>query len=148
MEDVNHVRKNSFDLWFYKYSGELYHEFCQESFKILGGPLNCNSKKVLYLLKFKICGAAPYYAKTDVQLLYRFNNYKSKHRTFRKSNQKVPWKHFHTDHALMTAGKLMMSNKQWETHVELKERVTFWQHRPKWKRRVPILIEQDSLSQP
>ena len=38
-------------------------EACREIFKIQSGPLNCNSEKVLYLLKCKVCGDAPYVGK-------------------------------------------------------------------------------------
>ena len=34
-------------------------EACQETFKIQGGPLSCDSEKVLYLLKVKVCGEVP-----------------------------------------------------------------------------------------
>ena len=33
---------------------------CGEVFKVQGGPLNCNSEKVLYLLRCKICDYTPY----------------------------------------------------------------------------------------
>ena len=33
---------------------------CGEVFKIQSGPLNCNSEKVLYLLRCKICHDTPY----------------------------------------------------------------------------------------
>ena len=32
---------------------------CRENFKIQSGPLNCDSDKVLYLLKCKVCVEAP-----------------------------------------------------------------------------------------
>ena len=35
-------------------------EACREIFKIQSGPLNCNSEKVLYHFKCKVCGEAPY----------------------------------------------------------------------------------------
>ena len=38
-------------------------EACGEIFKIQSGPLNCNSENVLYLLKCKVCGDAPYIGK-------------------------------------------------------------------------------------
>ena len=38
-----------------------------ETFKIQSGTLNCNSQKVVYLLKFRICGEAPYVAKTKTK---------------------------------------------------------------------------------
>ena len=34
-----------------------------ESFKIQKGPLTCDSEKVLYLLKCKVCGEVPYFGK-------------------------------------------------------------------------------------
>ena len=53
-------------------------EACREIFKIQSGPLKCNSEKVLYLLKCKVCGEAPYVGKAKTKFRYRFNNYKSK----------------------------------------------------------------------
>ena len=50
-------------------------EACGEIFKIQSGPLNCNSEKVLYLLKCKLCGEAPYVGKAKTKFRYRFNNY-------------------------------------------------------------------------
>ena len=38
-----------------------------EVFKIQSGPLNCNSEKVLYLLKCKVCGEAPYVGKVKTK---------------------------------------------------------------------------------
>ena len=67
-----------------------------ETFKIQKDPLNCDSEKVLHLLKCKVCGWVSYVRKAKTKFRYRFNNYKSKHRAFRKSNQKVSQKHFHT----------------------------------------------------
>ena len=56
---------------------------CQETFKIQKGPLNCDSEKVLYLRKCKVCGGVPYVRKAKTKFRYKFNNYKSKHRAFR-----------------------------------------------------------------
>ena len=39
----------------------------REIFKIQSGPLNCNSEKVLYVLKCKVCGEAPYVAKAKTK---------------------------------------------------------------------------------
>ena len=72
-------------------------EACWEIFKIQSGPLNCNLEKVLYLVKCKVCGEAPYLGKDKTKFRYSLNNYKSKHRAFRKGNQKIPEKRFH-DH--------------------------------------------------
>ena len=57
---------------------------CEEVFKIQSGPLNCNSEKVLYLLRCKICDDTPYVGKAKTKFRLRFNNYKSKHPSFRK----------------------------------------------------------------
>ena len=64
---------------------------------MISGPLTCDSGKVLYLLKWKVCGEVPYVRKTKTKFRYRFNNCKSKHRAFRKYNfyQKVLQKPFH-----------------------------------------------------
>ena len=65
-------------------------EACQETFKIQSGPLTWDSKKVLYLLKWKICSVIPYVGKAKTKFLYSsFNNYKSKRRAFTKGNRKV-----------------------------------------------------------
>ena len=110
-------------------------EACQETFKIQKGPLNCDSEKVLYLLKCKVCGGVPYVGKAKTKFRYRFNNYKSKHRAFRKGNQKVPQKRFHAHYCLDGHSGIDDWNfvifEQCETHEQLKERETFWQHRLK-----------------
>ena len=51
-------------------------ETCDETFKIQSGLLNCNSEKVLCLLKCKVCGEAPYVGKVKTKFWYRFNKYK------------------------------------------------------------------------
>ena len=42
-------------------------EASQETFKILSGPLNCDSEKVLSLLKCKVCGKVIYFGKTKTR---------------------------------------------------------------------------------
>ena len=110
-------------------------EACQETFKIQSGPLTCDSEKVLYLLKCKICGEVPYVGKAKTKLRYRFNNYKSKHRAFRKGNRKVSQKLFHTHYCLDGHSGIedwdFVIFEQCETHAQLKERETFWQQRLK-----------------
>ena len=69
-------------------------EACGETFKIQSGPLNCNSEKV------PLCGEAPYVGKAKTNFRYRFNDYKSKHRAFRKGNQKIPHKRFHDNYCV------------------------------------------------
>ena len=95
--------------------------------------MNCDSEKVLYLLKCKVCGGGPYVGKAKTKFRYRFNNHKSKHRAFRKGNQKVPEKRFHAYYCL--DGHIGIDDwnfiifEQCETHEQLKERETFRQHR-------------------
>ena len=67
-----------------------------EEFKIQSGALNCNSEKVLFLPRCKICDDIPYVGKAKTKFRVRFNNYKSKHRPFRKGKQNVPQKRFHS----------------------------------------------------
>ena len=45
-------------------------EACKETFKIQEGPLNCDSKNVLYLLKCKFCGGVPYVGKAKTKSRY------------------------------------------------------------------------------
>ena len=100
-----------------------------EIFKIQSCPLKCYSEKVLYLLKCKVCGETPYVGKSKTKFRYRFNNYKSKHRAFRKENRKTPQKQFH-DHRCLD-GHLGTDDwdftlfQQCETHKQLKERENF-----------------------
>ena len=99
---------------------------CQETFKIQKGSLNCDCQKVLYLLKCKVCVEVPYVGKVKTKFRYRFNNYKSKHRTFRKGKQKVPRKRFHAHYCLDGQSGIddwdFVIFEQCETHEQLKER--------------------------
>ena len=110
-------------------------EACGETFKIQSGTLNCNLEKVLYLLKCKVCGEGPYVGKAKTKFRYRFSNYKGIPRAFRKGNRKIPQKLFH-DHYYLH-GHLGIDDwdftlfEQCETHKQLKERETFWQHQLK-----------------
>ena len=107
-------------------------EACQETFKIQEGPLNCDSEKVLYLLKCKVCSEVPYVGKEKTHLRYRFNIYKSKHRAFTKGSHKVLQKRFYAHYCLYGHSGIDDWNfvifEQCETHEQLKERETFWQH--------------------
>ena len=67
---------------------------CGEIFKIQSGILNCNSQKVVYLLKCRICGEASYVGKAKATFRARFNNYKSSHKPYRKKH-KVSQQRFH-----------------------------------------------------
>ena len=104
-------------------------EACQGTFKIQKGPLNCDSKKVLYLLKWRMCGEVPYVGKAKTKFRYRFNNYKSKHGTFREVNQKVTQKHFHAHYFLDSHSGIddwdFAIFEQSEKHEQLKERENF-----------------------
>ena len=62
---------------------------CDEIFEIKSGHLICDSEKLLYILKFKVCGQVLYVGKGKIKFLYRFNNFKTKHRTFRKENLSI-----------------------------------------------------------
>ena len=75
-------------------------EACGETFKIRSGTLNFNLEKVLYLLQWKVCGEAPYVGKAKTKFWYRFNNFKSKQRAFRKGNRKIRQKLFHDHYCL------------------------------------------------
>ena len=58
-----------------------------KTFKILKGPLDCNSNHVIYLSEFKQYQYRfpyPYVGSTKTKFKYRINNYKSTHRKFRK----------------------------------------------------------------
>ena len=68
---------------------------CGEVFKIPSGPLNCNLEKSSYLLRCKICDDTSYVGKTRKSHLW-FNNYKSKHRSFRKGKQNELQNSFHS----------------------------------------------------
>ena len=61
---------------------------CSETFKVQSGVLNCNSQKVVYLLKCRICGKAPYIVKAKTKFRAKFNNSKSADRSYRKKNAK------------------------------------------------------------
>ena len=74
---------------------------CGEVFKIQSGPLNCNSEKLLYLLRCKICDDTPYAGKDETKFRVRFDGWE-----------------------VTLFGKC-------ETHKEIKERETFWQHKLK-----------------
>ena len=96
-------------------------------------------------MKCKVCGEAPYVGKAKTKFRYRFNNYKSKHRAFRKGNRKTPQKRFHDhyclDHHLGIDDWDFILFEQCETHEQLKEKETFWQHRLKTRIRQSVMME-------
>ena len=81
-------------------------EACQETFKIQSGPLNYDSEKVMYLSKCKAFGEVPFVGKAKTEFHERFNNYKTKHRAFRKGNRKFPQKLFSLTIASMATATL------------------------------------------
>ena len=87
---------------------------CGEVFKIQSGPLNCNSEKVLYLLRCKICDDTPYVGKAKAKFRLRFNNYQSNHRI-----------------SITDLFEKCETCEKCETHKQLKEREMFWQHKLK-----------------
>ena len=103
-----------------------------ETFKIQSATLNCNSEKGLFLLKWKVGSEAPQVEKAKTKFQYRFNNYKSKHRAFRKGKRKKTQKLFHNHYCL--DGHLGIDDwdftlfQRCETQKQLKETETFWQH--------------------
>ena len=128
--NVNHVGKKVFLVCdSISTSTTFTTEACQETFKIQKGPLNCDSEKVLYLLKCKVCGGVAYVGKAKTKFRYRFNNYKDKHGAFRKGNQKVPQKRFHAHYCRDGHSGIIDWNfvlfEQCETHEQLKEEKPF-----------------------
>ena len=87
---------------------------------------------MLYLLKYKGCGAVFYVEKARTKFRYRFTNCKSKHRAFRKCKMKVTRERSHTHYCLDgytgTNGWDILILEQYEVYEQLKERETFWQH--------------------
>ena len=68
--------------------------FSGDTFKIQSVFLNCNSQKVVYLLKCRLCGEAPHVRKAKTRFRARFNNYKSAQMSYKK-NRKVSQQRFH-----------------------------------------------------
>ena len=104
-----------------------------ETFKINKGPLNCNSKKVVYLSECKRC-KSPYVGKAQTRLNnMMLNNYKSAHKFF-KTKKRETLKLFH-GHYIQDDHE----GKDWQftlidqctTNAELKKRELYWQHRLK-----------------
>ena len=104
-----------------------------ETFKINKGPLNCNSKKVIYLSECKKC-KNPYVGKAQTKLRMRLNNYKSAHKSF-KTKKRETQKLFHghykqDDHEGKDDWQFTLID-QCTTNAELRKREVYWQHRLK-----------------
>ena len=132
VEDVNMWKKTCLVCDSISTTTAFTTEAGQETFKIQKGSLNCDSEKVLYLLKCKVFGGVHYVGKAKTKFRYRLNNYKGKHRAFRKGNKNVYPKLFRTLYYLDGHSGIYDWNfvifGQCETHEQLKERETFWQH--------------------
>ena len=107
---------------------------CGKTFKIQSGVLKFNSKKVVYLLKCRICWEAPYVGKAKTKFRARFNNYESAHRSYREK-RKVSQQRFHEHYGQQSHEEIdnwqFTLTRQCEAHEQLKERETFWQYRLK-----------------
>ena len=104
-----------------------------ETFKINKGPLNCNSKKVVYLSECKKC-KNPYVGKAQTKFRMRLNNYKSAHKSF-KTKKRETQKLFHghyiqDDHEGKDDWQFTLID-QCTTNAELRKRELYWQHRLK-----------------
>ena len=86
--------------------------------------LNCNSKKVVYLLKCRICGEAPFVGKAKMKFRGRFNNYKTGHRSYRKK-RKVSQQRFYEHYGRHSHNGIddwqFKTIQKFETHEQLKE---------------------------
>ena len=84
-------------------------------------------------MKCKVCGEGPYVGKAKTKFQHRFNRNKNNHRAFIKRNGKIPQKPFYDHYSL--DGHLGIDDwdftlfEECETHKQLNERETFWQHR-------------------
>ena len=100
---------------------------CGETFKIQSGILNCNSQKVVYLLKCRICWKASYVGKAKKRFRATFDN--CAHRSYRKKrkiSQQRLYEHYgqHSHNGIDDWQLILI--EQCETHERLKERETFW----------------------
>ena len=128
-EGLNHVRKGTVSfVTLYATQTFFLTKPCGETFKIQSKVLNCNSQN---LLKCRIYGEAPYVGKAKTKFRALFNNYKSAHRSYRKK-RKVSQQRFHEYYGQHSHNGIddwqFTLIEQCETHEQLKERETFWQH--------------------
>ena len=99
---------------------------CDETFKNLSGPINCNSQKVVFLLKTKYAGKYLKLVRQTQNSRARLKHYKSAHRSFRKK-RKVSQQHF--DEYYGQYGHNGISDwqftliKKFKTHEQLKKRM-------------------------
>ena len=104
-----------------------------ETFKINKGPLNCNSKKVIYLSQCKQC-KNPYVGKAQTKFPMTLNNYKSAYKSFKtkkRETQKLFQEHYiQDDHEGKDNWQFTLTD-QYTTNAELRKREVYWQHRLK-----------------
>lgn len=89
VEKVNHLGKTCLVYDSLSATTTVTIEACQDSFKIQKRLLNCDSENNALLIKMQSLRWSPARWENQKKFRYRFKNYKSKHRTFRKSNWKV-----------------------------------------------------------
>ena len=110
-------------------------EACRETFKIQKGSLNCDSEKVLFLLKWQVCSEVSYVGKAKAKFSYRINNCKSNHRAFRKGKRKLSQERFHVHYCLDDHNEVDVWNFLFLSNVKQiscgKTEMFFWQHRSK-----------------
>ena len=104
-----------------------------ETFKINKGPLNCNSKKVIYVSECKKY-KNPYVGKAQKKFRMRLNNYKSAHKSF-KTKKRETQKLFHghyiqDDHEGKDDWQFTLID-QCTTNAKLMKREVYWEHRLK-----------------
>ena len=84
----NHVGKGTYQVSDFICDTDTFSaKTCGKTFKTQSGIINCSSPKVVYLLKCRICGKAPYVGKVKTKFRERFNDHKSAHRSY-KTNVK------------------------------------------------------------
>ena len=94
-------------------------------------PIKSQTSQFPFPYDSDICGEAPYIGKAKTKFRARFNNYKGAHRSYRKKRN-VSQQRFHEHYGQHSHNGIddwqFRLNEQCETHDQLKERETFWQH--------------------
>ena len=96
--------------------------------KLLKGPLNCNSKKVIYLSECKKCKNL-YVGKAQTKFHMRLNNCKSAHKSFKTKKHRN--RHYIQDDHEGKGDWQFTLIDQCTTNAELRKREVYWQHRLK-----------------
>lgn len=100
-------------------------ETCQENFKIQSGPLSCD------LSRCETCGEAPFVSKIKPKFRGKCNNYKVNIERLERVIGNFSRNYFALTIALRITALIigiLLFYEQCETHAQLKERKTFWQH--------------------